>query len=266
MSRSLSPALSEDLDALSHPISDLHHNATPSGSVTTIATLDTYVAKPSSGDTSKCILVLSDALGFSDPNLRVLGDDFASNGYYVVIPDLLEGDPIPEEVLPAQSPDRFVIEKIKHGIATAIYVPFWRRRHNEERTMAILRAYIEALRTEHGVRKIGAIGFSWGGRYTLKLEYIEAGIVCHPTGIEAADFDGVICPIHYILTQNELVFSKELQEHAKNEAQKRNIEIQITELDAEHGFALRFEPSDVKSRHAKEQAFEITLGWFRRFL
>lgn len=42
---------------------------------------------------------LSDIFGFDLPNVRLLADEWAEKGYYVLVPDILQGDPIPHDLL-----------------------------------------------------------------------------------------------------------------------------------------------------------------------
>jgi len=50
-----------------------------------------YVA--GSAEAKVAVVLVSDAFGFEAPKLREIADKVASDGYFVVVPDFLHGDP-----------------------------------------------------------------------------------------------------------------------------------------------------------------------------
>lgn len=70
-------------------VSDLQ----PTGTVTTLHGLPTYVAQPEDGVTPKGIVViLTDAFGWDFVNNRVLSDIYAKKGGFIVYcPDFMDG-------------------------------------------------------------------------------------------------------------------------------------------------------------------------------
>ena len=70
------------------------HAGTPSGKVTTIHDLPTYVAEPPAGTEAKAVVVIiSDAFGWELPNNRILADNFAKKGgFEVFLPDFFDGE------------------------------------------------------------------------------------------------------------------------------------------------------------------------------
>ena len=72
----------------------LHNHASPTGSETTIGDLKTYVAENESKDKSKTLVFLTDIFGYELSNTRLLADLYAKEGFHVLVPDILEGDPI----------------------------------------------------------------------------------------------------------------------------------------------------------------------------
>lgn len=65
---------------------------TPTGTVTTIHGLPTYVAKPD-GEPKGLVVFISDAFGWDMVNNRVLSDIYAKKGDYLVyLPDFMNGE------------------------------------------------------------------------------------------------------------------------------------------------------------------------------
>lgn len=54
----------------------------------TIRLVESYVALPDNKQTEVAILLLTDILGHKFNNLQLIADQFAKNGYFVVMPDL----------------------------------------------------------------------------------------------------------------------------------------------------------------------------------
>jgi len=69
------------------------HQGTPGGNVTTIHGLQTYVATPREGVTPKGIIVMiPDAFGWEFINNRILSDNYAEKGGFIVyLPDFMNG-------------------------------------------------------------------------------------------------------------------------------------------------------------------------------
>lgn len=64
----------------------------PTGTVTTIHGLPTYVAQPPDGVTPRALIVfIPDAFGWDFINCRVLSDHYAKAGYLVYLPDFMNG-------------------------------------------------------------------------------------------------------------------------------------------------------------------------------
>ena len=68
-------------------------DATPTGKVTTVHGLPTYVAEPSEGRSAKGIIVIiPDAFGWELVNNRLLVDEYARSGDFIVfLPDFMNG-------------------------------------------------------------------------------------------------------------------------------------------------------------------------------
>lgn len=85
------------------------HSGNPLGSISIQHDLRTYVSLPSSahkggaegqvGQKQDTIILISDIFGIDLVNSKLIADEWAGQGYKVLLPDFFEGDPIPESLL-----------------------------------------------------------------------------------------------------------------------------------------------------------------------
>lgn len=71
------------------------HTGTPTGRVTKLHGLDTYVAEPEGGASAAkgIVVIIPDIFGWEFPNNRVLADDYAKKGnFLVLLPDFMKGE------------------------------------------------------------------------------------------------------------------------------------------------------------------------------
>ncbi|CAI0422601.1 unnamed protein product [Linum tenue] len=106
-----------------------------------LAGFQTYVT--GSPDSNLAILLIHDAFGYEAPNLRKLADKVASSGFFVVVPDLLYGDPA--------------------DLGNPQFDPqAWLATHPSDKGCEDAKKVIAELRSR-GFSAIGAAGFCWGG-------------------------------------------------------------------------------------------------------
>lgn len=87
-------------------ISGYLHTGTPKGTEETVHGLPTYVSPGKQADKCKTVVFLADIFGFQLPNVRLLADEWADQGYYVLVPDIYQGDPIDNSMLVSFLPPR----------------------------------------------------------------------------------------------------------------------------------------------------------------
>ncbi|KAI0653150.1 alpha/beta-hydrolase [Cubamyces menziesii] len=238
----------------SHCVAGVRHEGTPEGQFTKIGGVESYVATPS-GDypKDKVVLFLSDVFGIKLQNNLLLADDYARNGFKVVLPDLFEGDALPEDALNSGTFD----------FAT------WLGKHNAERVAGITRDVISALKAE-GVTSFAAIGFCFGARPAFDLAVaneLAAVAVAHPSLLQIpADLEKYASQSKAPL----LINSCEVDSQFPPEAQAKADEIlgggkfapgyTRTYWDGcTHGFAVRGDISNPKVKAGKEGAFKATV-------
>lgn len=82
-------------------------------------------------------------------NAQLLADYMASRGYLTVIPDLFRGDSLTPAVFePNSGFDRQA----------------WFAKHGTDAVDPVIESTIKMLRDEHGIEKLGGVGYCFGGK------------------------------------------------------------------------------------------------------
>lgn len=120
----------------------------PTGKTIKIGSIEAYVAEPTGKTVHKdtAILYLPDVIGIWQ-NSQLMADQYAANGYYTIIPDLFNGDPIP-----LNRPEGFnLMEWLTKGTGG-------NNPHTYKAVDPIVQKSIEYLK-EQGFKKIGSVGY-----------------------------------------------------------------------------------------------------------
>ncbi|KAJ7086300.1 Alpha/Beta hydrolase protein [Mycena crocata] len=241
------------------------HDGTPEGKIETIGGIKCYVATPTVDyPKDKVVLFLTDAFGLSLPNNQLLADDFARNGFKTIMPDILRGDDVPQDVF----------DQNRTG-------PPWDREkwfanHGKERTRPVIDAVVAALKTE-GITGFGATGYCFGGRYTFDLAFdgiIQAAAVSHPgLLVIPADLEKYAevakAPLLINSCTVDMMFPPEAQAQADAilGGGKFAPGYRREYFDGcQHGFAVRGDMNDPKVKAGKEGAFKACVEWFVKHL
>ncbi|PIL25176.1 hypothetical protein GSI_13065 [Ganoderma sinense ZZ0214-1] len=240
----------------------VRHEGTPEGTTLTIAGIETYVATPTGEyPKDKVVLFLCDAFGLKLENNKLLADDFARNGFKVVMPDLFDNDPAPTDAF-------------NPGVNFNIME--WFGKHPFTRGNEIVRAVIDALKAD-GVTKFGSLGYCYGGRLCFDLAFtgdVHVVATAHPSGLQApADLT------KYLETSKAplLINSCETDQMFPAEAQKAADDILGDGKFAPgyertywpgcvHGFAVRGDLSKPEVKAGKEGAFKASVEWLQKYL
>ncbi|KAF2112396.1 dienelactone hydrolase [Lophiotrema nucula] len=257
----------------------------PTGNVRTIGGLETYVAEPESNSTAQSIIFLVDIFGWTFPNVRLLADSYAKEGFTAYIPDVHNGDSLPIDFLQDVEPplpERESLSLTAKAASTAkvgATLGPWLVKHREAVSKPIIDGFIREVKKIPGTDKVGTIGFCWGGRYSILSAHsldpslaIDAAYACHPSLVAIpADFDPISRPVSFalgdkdsLLGEKEIGQIKDIMEKKKSEDGVQS-EIVVYE-DQVHGFALRGDWSSEKDKKAMDDAQKQGIEWFKKHL
>jgi len=236
------------------------HDGEPSGKSIKIGnSIEAYVAEPKGDVVHKntAILYLPDVIGIWQ-NAQLMADQFAANGYYTIIPDLFNGDPIS-----LNRPADFDIMKwLNQGTGGGP--------HTTKEVDPLVAASIKHLQ-DAGYTKIGSVGYCFGAKYVCRFmtggKGIDAGFVAHPSFVGEDELAAITGPLSIAAAETDAIFPMD-KRHKSEEilaAEKKTYQINLFS-GVEHGFAVRCDLSDKTQKLAKEQAFVQAVNWFDNYL
>ncbi|KAI6106507.1 dienelactone hydrolase family-domain-containing protein [Pisolithus thermaeus] len=149
----------------------------PRGKTEVFGGVPCYVGTPTVAyDQKKALILLTDIFGVTFSNNKLLVDNFASKGYWVIIypvvirtiaPDYLHGDPAPP----------YAWNNTKFNVVA------WTENHTPEVTWPPIKQVIQALK-DQGVTSFAVTGYCFGGLYAIELaseQLVDVLIVAHPS-------------------------------------------------------------------------------------
>lgn len=235
-------------------ISGVRYEGTPEGTIEAIGGIQCYVATPKIDYLKdKVVLFFTDAFGIPWNNNRLLADDFASNGFKVVMPDIFNGEPVPDEEFNKGTFD----------------FPPWFKRHSDESWQPVVDSVVAALKTQ-GVTRFGTTGYCFGalpGFYLARKNESQVTVVTHPSLLKIPeDLENYKKEAKAPL----LVNSCEVDEQFPRESQAIADEVFGNDKFAPgyvrtywdgctHGFAVRGDTNNPKTRAGKEGSFKATV-------
>jgi len=236
------------------------HDGEPKGEMKDIGKISTYFAYPEDKQTETAILILTDVIGHEFTNAQLIADQFAANGYFVVMPDLFEKDPIP-----LNRPEDFDIMKWlqKSGPEG--------KGHGPGQVDPIVEKVIKEMKGKLGVKKIGSVGYCFGAKYVARFSAsgkgIDVGCMAHPSFVDAAELKAMKAPLSIAAAETDQIFPVEKRRESEDILKDMDIPYQIKLYsDVVHGFAVRCDLSKPKEKFAKEAAFLQHTMWFDEYL
>jgi len=167
----------------------------------------------SANPSKTCIVILTDIFGLSLKNCKIMADSMAEKlGVDVWVPDQFAGKPIFRvgelQGLVAENPGE------KRGFFGALKL-LWmiiRRlplliRSRPSVTNARVTKFVEGLRNEKDYRKIGAVGYCWGGRSLANLagkDIFNSAVIVHPARISMKTIDAIKIPTAFVCAEDDM--------------------------------------------------------------
>lgn len=212
-------------------------------------------------------------------NSQSIADQFAANGYFTIIPDVFNGNTVPFN----PGPD--------------FDFPSWKankmpRQHTVDPIYATI---IKYLRGELGVKRLGGVGYCFGGKYVcrwLKEGGLDAGFTAHPSFVEPEELKGIRGPLSIAAAgksygvsclrvsllwsgrrsrltdaETDMIFPAEKRRETEDILKKMSVPYQMSLYsDVEHGFGVKGDLSHQRARFAKELAFMQAVFWFDEYV
>ncbi|OCK83763.1 alpha/beta-hydrolase [Lepidopterella palustris CBS 459.81] len=228
------------------------HEGTAVGEIKKIGDISTYFSYPKDKSTHNAILILTDVFGHEFINVQLIADQFAANGYFVVIPDLFYGD----HVL-LNKPEGFDIMA-------------WLQNHLPPQVDPIIETTLKEMRGPLGCKRIGGVGYCFGGKYAcrfLKEGKLDVGYIAHPSFVEPDELKGIQGPLSISAAETDEIFPAAKRHETEDILEKMSVPYQINLFsDVVHGFAVRCDITKRREKFAKEQAFIQAVAWFDEYV
>lgn len=232
---------------------------TPKGTVSKLGNLDTYIAGT---NPDRAVLFVSDILGWSFPNARILADHYAAEiDATVYLPDFFGG-----EVLP--------FEPILKGRFDEIDLPGWIGRNSRDIREPEIFEAARLLRSEKNFKKIGAVGFCYGGWAAFRLgassvKLIDCFSIGHPSMVTKEDIDAVDVPVQILAPEIDQAYPDEMKSYTFETmvTKKKHLYFDYVHFPGvEHGCLTRGDASVKGEREAMAAAKDASVKWFKQFL
>jgi len=180
-----------------------------------------------------------------------------------------KGDPVPESIMQKliptkqQAEQKTMVDKVADTASVGATMGPWLIKHREAVSLPLIQKFVSHLRSDPSHKKIGAVGFCWGGRYAILLAhegadpYVDAAVALHPSFLSMPDeIEKIGKPVSIQVGDSDDIMKmpdvEKTREIFKNKPQ---CEIEVYE-DQVHGFSVRGDLSVEKDRKAKEKAAE----------
>jgi len=236
------------------------HEGQPTGKSIKIGNIEAYVAEPTGKTVHKdtAILFLPDVIGIWQ-NSQLMADQYAANGYYTLIPDLFNGDPLS---LNRHEGFDFMAWMTK---GTGGNNP-----HTPEGVDPIVEKSLAWLK-EQGFTKIGSVGYCFGAKYTIRFmpkgKGIDVGFVAHPSFVDESELAAISGPLSIAAAETDQIFPAEKRHKSEKILIETKQPYQINLYSGVvHGFSVRCDTSKKIEKYAKESAFLQAVAWFDEHL
>ncbi|KAJ4983631.1 dienelactone hydrolase [Stagonosporopsis vannaccii] len=251
----------------SHPpaaccIQGFKHEGEARGRMDTVGDFKAYVVEPESAASwnGYGVVYLTDVIGHKLINAHLLADQYAENGYVVLMPDLFYGDGVP-----INCDATFSFEKWTLGELGPNKIP-----HTPLVVDPIVDACIETLRNKYKCSKIALVGYCFGAKYAVRFlsdSRVSAAFIAHPANILEEELAAVKGPLALAAAETDYVFPTHLRHESEETLKKTGFPFQITLYSGvNHGFAVRCDLKQRVQKFAKDTALFQALHWLEHHL
>jgi len=236
------------------------HEGQPRGEISKVKDFEVYTTKPTEGSYENGVLILTDIIGHGFNNFQLIGDQLADRGYFVMIPDLFDGDAIP-----LNRPEGFDQPKWRSGGYGANGTA-----HTPENIDPVIQSSIDEMRGKYGCKHVGAMGYCFGAKYVvryLRKGKLDAGYLAHPSNVTEGELRKIQGPLTIAAAETDGQFPEEKRHESEKILKELGVPYQINLYGGvNHGYAVRGDISKKHVRYAKEAAFHQAVQWFGEHL
>jgi len=162
-----------------------------------------------------------------------------------------------------QAAKKSLVEKAADTASIGATMGPWFVKHREAVSLPLIQKFIQHLRSDPAHKKIGAVGFCWGGRYAILLThegadpYVDAAVACHPSSLSIpSEIEKIARPVDIeVGDSDDMLKMPDVEKIQAIFMNKPQCEIEI-HPDQVHGFAVRGDLSKEHDKKAKEKAAE----------
>ncbi|KAL1796195.1 hypothetical protein ACET3X_004735 [Alternaria dauci] len=221
-----------------------------------VGDVEAYIVEPQKAFNGYGVVNLTDVIGHKLVNAHLLADEYADNGYVVLMPDLFDGDGVPIN----HDSGTFDFDKWRQGEFGANKTP-----HIPEVIDSIVDACIESLRTRYQCKKIALVGYCFGAKYAVRFladNRVTVAFIAHPADIQKEELESIKKPLSLAAAGIDYVFPTNLRHESEDSIKKTGVDYQINLYGGfEHGFAVRCDLKQRFQKFAKESAMLQALQW-----
>jgi len=147
----------------------------------------------------------------------------------------------------------------------------WMGRHPITSTQPIVDSTMKYVRDTVKARKVGVVGYCWGGPFVVRQlalgKGIDAGFTAHPGAFTDAEASAISAPLSIAAAETDFSLSASRRRELEDLFVKNKATYQIDLYSGvSHGFAVSIDLSDRKQVFAKESAFNQALRWLDEYL
>ncbi|KAK9380382.1 dienelactone hydrolase [Kockiozyma suomiensis] len=199
----------------------------------------------------KVVFLITDIFGVVFNNAKLIADDFAAQGYLVVVPDLFNGDPVPWTYFSK-------LQEFDLGS--------WLGKHPKEVTEPLVESVLSHIKADFAPSSIAAVGYCYGAKYVVRLlgaSKIDVGAICHPSFVDDEEVELLKLPLTIQAAETDPIFPVENRIKTEAILTKNQTPYEITVFSGVvHGFAVRGDPAVPQTLYAKERAFHNIVTFF----